>query len=97
MEAVGAPEALESVVAVHAHELVGAVVSPQGVVVGRTGKVLDETEYISFSVATRSTDAKQGGHVLGRLCQHATSRKLADSRAQGARAGAGVGHLKSTP
>ena len=71
MEAVGAPEALERVVAVHAHEFVDAVVSPQGVGVNRTGDVLDVTEYISFSVAAPSTDiaggigVKQDGHALG--------------------------------
>jgi hypothetical protein len=69
MEAIGAPEALERVVAVHAHEFVDAVVSPQVVDVDRAGDVLDVTEYISFSVAAPSTDivggVKQDGHALG--------------------------------
>ena len=71
MEAIGAPEALERVVAVHAHEFVDAVVSPQAVGVNRAGEVLDVNETISFSVAARSTDivgvigVKQDGHALG--------------------------------
>ena len=65
MEAVGAPEAFERVVAVHAHELVDAVVSPQGVVVDRAGEVLDVLERISFGVAAHAAEVKRDDHALG--------------------------------
>ena len=60
-------EAAQHVRAVHAHELVDAVISPQDVGVDRAGEVFDADEGVAFGVAVGSLVAKQGNHALGRL------------------------------